>query len=149
MYDALGRKGTMYNPTRCSPPTTNCGEPTWGFTTYSYDALNRVTSVTNPDSSTVQTAYTGRATAVTDEGNGRKAHSEYRNPMLSEDSFQCARLAALRSVSAHRMFLRHAGKTSQQPDLHPTNMMPSGTSSRFPRRTESSNIRLRFFVASY
>jgi YD repeat-containing protein len=29
-YDALGRIGQVYNPTRCYPPTTNCGESTWG-----------------------------------------------------------------------------------------------------------------------
>jgi RHS repeat-associated protein len=73
LYDALGRKGTVYNPTRCSPPTTNCGESTWGYTTYTYDALGRAKLVTNPDTSTVQTSYIGRATEVTDEGNGTKS----------------------------------------------------------------------------
>ncbi|HXN71271.1 MAG TPA: hypothetical protein VN861_01810 [Candidatus Acidoferrales bacterium] len=31
VYDGLGRKGTVYNPTRCNPPTTNCGESTVGI----------------------------------------------------------------------------------------------------------------------
>jgi RHS repeat-associated protein len=69
-YDPLGRVGTVYNPTRCNPPTTNCGESTWGFTSYSYDALGRTTQVTNPNATTVLTSYTGRATQVQDEGNG-------------------------------------------------------------------------------
>jgi RHS repeat-associated protein len=66
-YDALGRKSTVYNPTRCSPPTTNCGESTWGYTTYGYDGLGRVTKVTQPDGSILQTSYTGSSTTVTDE----------------------------------------------------------------------------------
>ena len=73
-YDALGRKYQVYNPTRCNPPTTNCGEGTWGYTTYNYDPLNRVTSVVEQDgSSTVSTSYTGRATEVSDEGNGTRS----------------------------------------------------------------------------
>src|SRR5579885_3216119 len=39
VYDALGRRYKVYNPTRCATPTTNCGESTWGYTTYIYDAL--------------------------------------------------------------------------------------------------------------
>src|SRR3984893_6351721 len=39
-YDSLGRKPQVYNPTRCYPLTSNCGETTWGYTTTSYDALN-------------------------------------------------------------------------------------------------------------
>ena len=69
-YDALGRVQNVYNPTRCSPATTNCGESTWGLTSYQYDALNRVTKVTQPDGNTVVTSYIGRATNVQDEGNG-------------------------------------------------------------------------------
>jgi RHS repeat-associated protein len=69
-YDSLGRIGQVYDPTRCNPPTSNCGESTWGFTLYTYDALGRTTKVTNPDNSTVLTTYTGRATQVQDEGNG-------------------------------------------------------------------------------
>ena len=67
-YDSLGRKSSVYNPTRCNPPTTNCGESTWGVTTYHYDALNRVTSVAEPDGSAINTSYSGNCTTVTDEG---------------------------------------------------------------------------------
>jgi len=40
-YNGSGNPYKVYNPTRCNPPTTNCGETTWGVTTYSYDALGR------------------------------------------------------------------------------------------------------------
>jgi RHS repeat-associated protein len=66
-YDAVGRKSQVYNPTRCSPISTNCGESTWGYSTYKYDSLNRVTSLVEPDGSTVSTSYTGNCTTVTDE----------------------------------------------------------------------------------
>jgi RHS repeat-associated protein len=72
-YNGLGKPYFAYNPTRCSTPTTNCGESTWGYATYTYDALGRAKLVTNPDNSTVQTSYIGRATEVTDEGNGTKS----------------------------------------------------------------------------
>jgi RHS repeat-associated protein len=65
-YDANGRIASETNPYR----TTS--DSTYGITSYQYDALNRTTLVTNPDSSTAQTTYTGRATEVTDEGNGTK-----------------------------------------------------------------------------
>jgi RHS repeat-associated protein len=67
IYDALGRTGTVYSPTRCNPPTTNCGEPTWGSTSYAYDALDRIKQVTQPDGSIIQTSYSGNSTTVTDE----------------------------------------------------------------------------------
>jgi YD repeat-containing protein len=66
-YDAVGRKSKVWNPTRCYPAQTNCGESTWGFTTYNYDPLNRVTSVAQQDGSTVSTSYAGNCTTVTDE----------------------------------------------------------------------------------
>src|SRR5215471_2055694 len=56
-YDSLGRKASIYNPTRCNPPTTNYGESTWGKTGYQYDALDRTTSITEPDTSSVTTSY--------------------------------------------------------------------------------------------
>ena len=71
-YDALGRKASEYNPTRCSTPTTNCGEATWGVTSYAYDAINRMVSAAEPDNSIVSTSYSGNNTTVTDEvGNQR------------------------------------------------------------------------------
>jgi RHS repeat-associated protein len=69
-YDGLGHVARSYNPTRCAPPTSNCGELTWGFTQYSYDALGRPLTTTNPDGSTVIRNYIGRAAQVQDEGNG-------------------------------------------------------------------------------
>ena len=60
-YDALGRKSTASNPHCDSARTTD------GTTTYGYDALSRVTLITQPDSSTVQMAYCAGTTLVTDE----------------------------------------------------------------------------------
>jgi RHS repeat-associated protein len=67
-YDANGRKSQVYNPTRCSGITSNCGETTWGYTTTNYDALSRVTSVVEQDTSSVSTSYAAfPCTTVTDE----------------------------------------------------------------------------------
>lgn len=66
-YDAVGRQFKVWNPTRCASPQTNCGESTWGYTTYNYDPLNRVTSVVEQDGGTVATSYVGNCTTVTDE----------------------------------------------------------------------------------
>jgi RHS repeat-associated protein len=63
-YDALGRIFTVSN----SYCTTS--DPTYGTTTYAFDALGRTTQVTQPDGNTVLTTYTGRATQAQDEGNG-------------------------------------------------------------------------------
>ena len=60
-YDADGRVASVTNPYR------NPGDPTYGVTTYTYDALSRKTLGTDSDGSTVQTAYCGPTTLVTDE----------------------------------------------------------------------------------
>jgi RHS repeat-associated protein len=56
-YDALGRKLKVYNPTRCNPLTTNCGETTWGFTTFNYDGLGRVWNQWQPDGSAINRQF--------------------------------------------------------------------------------------------
>jgi RHS repeat-associated protein len=66
-YDSLGRKSRVYNPARCNPITSNCGETSWGYTTYNYDPLNRTMSVVGQDGSTVSYSYSGNCTTVTDE----------------------------------------------------------------------------------
>ncbi len=63
-YDALGRKASVSNP-YCST-----ADPTYGITQYSYDALDRTTVITDPDSKTIQFNYAGSATQTLDEGNG-------------------------------------------------------------------------------
>jgi RHS repeat-associated protein len=72
-YDGLGETYQVYNPTRCPTPTTNCGtETTWGYSTYTHDALGRTKSVTKPDGSVATTTYSSNQTTVTDEvGNQR------------------------------------------------------------------------------
>jgi RHS repeat-associated protein len=86
-YDGNSRPYIVYNPTRCSPPTTNCGtETTWGYTTYTDDALGRTTNVAEPDGSSNQMVYdqacsvngsTPIGTTVTDEvGNQRQSCSD-------------------------------------------------------------------------
>jgi RHS repeat-associated protein len=62
-YDGLGNVYTVSNPYRSctTDPTSSCGT-----TTYVYDALNRKTSATYPDSSVLTTAYCGASTLVTD-----------------------------------------------------------------------------------
>ena len=66
-YDALGRKYQVYNPTRCNPPTSNCGEATWGRSSFGYDALSRSNQVTDQDGSIATVSYAGNCTTATDE----------------------------------------------------------------------------------
>jgi RHS repeat-associated protein len=96
-YDGEGRQLKTWNPTRCDPdisPNSCSGENTFGTTQYAYDALSRVTSVTRPDGSVSSTSYTGRATKVTDEGNGT-----YQVQRISQTD-SLGRLVALCEVSA-------------------------------------------------
>ena len=60
-YDADGRIASVTNPYR----TTS--DPTYGVTSYRYDALNRTLLVTEPDGSKITTVYLGNSTTVTDE----------------------------------------------------------------------------------
>jgi RHS repeat-associated protein len=56
-----------------SNPHRSSSSPTDGITTTYYDALGRVTQVTHPDGATATTSYTGRAAEVSDEGNGTRS----------------------------------------------------------------------------
>lgn len=60
-YDAVGNKATTTNPYRTTADTT------YGITSNAYDALRRVTRVTQADGSLLKTAYCGNTTLVTDE----------------------------------------------------------------------------------
>jgi RHS repeat-associated protein len=87
-YDGLGRVYQDYNPTRCNPPTSNCGESTWGYNTNTYDALGRATSVVKADgsNSTVTTKYCGISTLVTDEaGHWRRSETDGLGRLIEVD----------------------------------------------------------------
>ena len=88
VYDPLERVFQTYNPTRCSTPTTNCGESSWGLTSTFYDGLGRTCLVVPPDgtlpsgnacpvaspSNDIFTTYSGSCTTTTDQaGKSRKA----------------------------------------------------------------------------
>jgi YD repeat-containing protein len=71
-YDAVGRKATVSNPYR------SVGDPTYGITSYQYDALGRVVLEIPPDGSSssnnVSTNYQGNCATVTDQaGKQRKS----------------------------------------------------------------------------
>ncbi len=79
-YDGMGRAYTVTNPYRST------SDPTYGVTTYTYDALGRTTSVVKPDgsSSTVTTTYSGNCTTVTDEaGKNRESCTDGLGRMTS------------------------------------------------------------------
>jgi len=65
-YDGNGKVYTGSNPYR----TTS--DPTYGVTTYTYDALGRTTNVAEPDGSAVTTSYSGNCTTVTDEASNAR-----------------------------------------------------------------------------
>jgi RHS repeat-associated protein len=76
-YDSLGRTYQQWNPTRCDPDAGNCGEQTYGITTYYYDPLNRLTSIVRPDSSTATTTYSANcATSADEAGKARTVCTE-------------------------------------------------------------------------
>jgi RHS repeat-associated protein len=61
-YDGEGNVATVSNPYRFT------SDPTYGVTTYTHDALNRVTLKTNPgDNSTESWSYSGNGTTFKDE----------------------------------------------------------------------------------
>ncbi|HVB34772.1 MAG TPA: hypothetical protein VNJ52_10430, partial [Patescibacteria group bacterium] len=61
-YDDMGRVASVSNPYR------SASDPTYGVTSYAYDALGRMTKVTKQDGSTINTDYTNfPCTTVTDE----------------------------------------------------------------------------------
>ena len=61
VYDALGRVYSVSNPFR----TTS--DPTYGITSYQYDALDRTVQVAKQDGGLVKYSYSGNCSTVTDE----------------------------------------------------------------------------------
>ncbi len=61
-------------PYKVTNPYRSTSDPTYGVTTYTYDALGRTTAVQNPDSSTLTVQYSGYCSTSTDAaGTTRKA----------------------------------------------------------------------------
>jgi RHS repeat-associated protein len=98
-YDSLGRVYTVSNP------YASKSDPTYGLTTYGYDALNRFTSLQAPDGSTTSTTYStkcgsttdpatrmrtlcsdalGRVTSVTEDPNGLNYQTTYTYDDLND-----------------------------------------------------------------
>ncbi len=70
-YDALGRVHTVSNPHRSTSSSTD------GTTTYAYDTLWRILSVSEADGSAVIVSYAGNTGTVTDEaGKTRKIQTD-------------------------------------------------------------------------
>lgn len=70
-YDVFGRVSSVSNPYR------NTSDPTYGVTSYYYDALGRSTSTVEPDASSVNTMYSGNTATITDEaGKKRKTQTD-------------------------------------------------------------------------
>jgi RHS repeat-associated protein len=67
-YDSLGRLYTVSNPNRST------SDPTYGLTTYGYDALSRTKSVTLQDGSVTNASYTNNTITATDPA-GKKRTS--------------------------------------------------------------------------
>ena len=79
-YDADGRVASVTNPYRST------SDPTYGVTSYTYDALNRKTLVSDPDGSTIHTAYCGPTTLVTDEaGKWRRSTTDGVGRLIEVD----------------------------------------------------------------
>lgn len=64
VYDSMGRVSTVSNP-YCTT-----ADPTYGLTTYLYDALSRKTQITTPDSAVTAISYGGNATEIIAPSNG-------------------------------------------------------------------------------
>jgi RHS repeat-associated protein len=64
-YDAVGRVSAQTNPYRDGSETQR-----WSY--FTYDALDRTTQVTLPDSQTIQSAYSGQYIKVTDQVGRRR-----------------------------------------------------------------------------
>jgi len=76
-YDPLGRVASVSNPYRST------SDPTYGVTTYNYDALGRKTQITDTDGSVASTSYSGNCTTVTDEaGKNRESCTDGLGRMM-------------------------------------------------------------------
>jgi RHS repeat-associated protein len=70
VYDSIGRVASISNPYQTT------GDPTYGITQYSYDALDRTTSVVHPDSTQATFNHSGAATQMIDEGSNSSGSTQ-------------------------------------------------------------------------
>jgi RHS repeat-associated protein len=70
-FDSQGRPFVAYNPTRCNPPTTNCGEATWGTTATVYDGISRPIYIADADGSATNVSWADNTATLIDEA-GKK-----------------------------------------------------------------------------
>jgi RHS repeat-associated protein len=79
-YDGIGRKSTVTNPYRST------SDPTYGVTTYTFDALNRKTKEAYPDGAILQKAYCGPSTLATDpDGKWRRSRTDGLGRLVEVD----------------------------------------------------------------
>jgi RHS repeat-associated protein len=81
-YDTLGRVYTVSNPYRST------SDPTYGLTTYGYDALSRTKSVTLPDGSIAGNSYSNNTITATDPAGKKRqgtTDSLGRSTQMTED----------------------------------------------------------------
>jgi RHS repeat-associated protein len=80
IYDGFGRPASVSNPYRST------SDPTFGITSFAYDALGRTTDVIKPDSGIVHTGYNGNVTVVTDEaGHSKQSKVDALNRLIELD----------------------------------------------------------------
>ncbi len=112
-YDSLGRVLKTSNPYR------HTSDPTYGFDTRAYDALNRVTSITHQDSNVISTYYGGDVGTHGGAGTQLCASGTYGlgYPVLSVDE----------SGMKHEMWKDALGRTIEVDEPDSSNNMTLGT----------------------
>ncbi|KAA6461894.1 hypothetical protein DYQ86_09610 [Acidobacteria bacterium AB60] len=99
-YDSIGHVATVSNPYRST------ADATYGSTSYSYDALGRITRITHPDNTNVSYYFYGAAVQLSDEGNGTRTTSR----ILQQDAL--GRLTSVCEVTSAQVQGGSSGDTT-------------------------------------